>query len=376
MKTYEVVFNEEEDKGIYAVSVVENPAMESMFIALSSDKDKLPVNIQFKDSDVAEKENTLIGVALIPDKEVYRNVDGDEFNIVFGKDTIKQAAYSFLKNGYQNNSSIEHETKIDGVSVVESWIVKDPENDTANAYNLSKEDIVEGTWVVKMKCDNEEIYKKAIAGEIKGFSIDGLFSLKEVNLKSNIEMSEKDKKSFVNQMVDEIKAMLSKEVELAKATLDNGAVIAYEGETLEAGVAIFVMGEDDQREPLPAGEYKLENGMMLVVEEDGVVASVSESEGEEVEMSDEQKESLKDEIVAAIMELSKDAKAEVDSLKEKNEKLEAELSKANNKVSELETKLSETAAEKPLKHKDQEVKLSENPSLVERVSYIKSKINK
>ena len=86
MKTYEVVFNEDEDKGIYAVSVVENPAMESMFIALSSDQDKLPVNIQFKESDVAEKENTLIGVALIPDKEVYRNVEGDEFNIVFGKE--------------------------------------------------------------------------------------------------------------------------------------------------------------------------------------------------------------------------------------------------------------------------------------------------
>jgi hypothetical protein len=357
--------------------VVENPAMESMFIALSSDQDKLPVNIQFKESDVAEKENTLIGVALIPDKEVYRNVDGDEFNIVFGKETIKKAAHSFLKNGYQNNSSVEHEDKIEGVSIVESWIVKDPENDTANAYKLSKDDIVSGTWVVKMKCDNEEIYKKAVSGEIKGFSIDGLFSLKEVNLKSEIEMSETNKKGLKDvalELFNEVKALLSKEVELAKASLEDGTVIAYEGDTLEAGVAIFVMNEDEQV-PLPAGEYTLEGGMMVVVEEDGVVASVSEASEseEEVEMSDDQRESLIEEIKSLFAELSKDAKANADSLKEKNEKLEVELAEAKAKVKELDAKLKAEPAQEPIKHSDKEVKLSENPSLQERLAHIKSK---
>lgn len=377
MKTYEVVFNEDEDKGVYAVSVVEEPAMESMFIALSSDQDKLPVNIQFKESDVAEKENTLIGVALIPDKEVYRNIEGDEFNIVFGKETIKKAAHSFLKNGYQNNSSVEHEDKIEGVSIVESWIVKDPENDTANAYELSKDDIVEGTWVVKMKCDNEEIYKKAVSGEIKGFSIDGLFSLKEVNLKSEIEMSETNKKGLKDvalELFNEVKALLSKEVELAKASLEDGTVIAYEGDSLEAGVAIFVMNEEDQV-PLPAGEYTLDSGMIVVVEEDGVVASVSEASGEEEEMelSDEQRNAIKDEVMAMIAELSKDAKSNADSLKESNSKLEVELAEANAKIEELEAKLKADPAQKPLKHKDKEVKLSENPSLTERIRFAKSK---
>lgn len=377
MKTYEVVFNEDEDKGVYAVSVVEEPAMESMFIALSSDQDKLPVNIQFKESDVAEKENTLIGVALIPDKEVYRNIEGDEFNIVFGKETIKKAAHSFLKNGYQNNSSVEHEDKIEGVSIVESWIVKDPENDTANAYELSKDDIVEGTWVVKMKCDNEEIYKKAVSGEIKGFSIDGLFSLKEVNLKSEIEMSETNKKGLKDvalELFNEVKALLSKEVKLAETSLEDGTVIAYEGDSLEAGVAIFVMNEEDQV-PLPAGEYTLDSGMIVVVEEDGVVASVSEAsvEEEEMELSDEQRNAIKDEVMAMIAELSKDAKSNADSLKESNSKLEVELAEANAKIEELEAKLKADPAQKPVKHTDKEVKLSENPSLTERIRFAKSK---
>jgi hypothetical protein len=377
MKTYEVVFDEDQDKGIYAVSVVENPAMESMFIALSSDQDKLPVNIQFKESDVAKKENTLIGVALIPDKEVYRNVEGDEFNIVFGKETIKKAAHSFLKNGYQNNSSVEHEDKIEGVSIVESWIVKDPENDTANAYQLSKEDIVEGTWVVKMKCDNEKIYKKAVSGEIKGFSIDGLFSLKEVNLKSEIEMSETNKKGLKDvalELFNEVKALLSKEVKLAEASLEDGTVIAYEGDTLEAGVAIFVMNEEEQV-PLPAGEYTLEGGAIVVVEEDGVVASVSEAseEEEEMELSDEQRNSIKDEVMAMIAELSKDAKANADSLKESKSKLEVELAEAKAKIEELEAKLKAEPAQEPVKHADKEVKLSENPTLTERIRFAKSK---
>ena len=56
---------------------------------------------------------------------------------------------------------------------MQSWVVKDPKNDTANAYGLPKEDIKEGSWIVLYKCDNKEIYNKAINGEIKGFSIDG-----------------------------------------------------------------------------------------------------------------------------------------------------------------------------------------------------------
>lgn len=378
MKTYEVVFNEDEDKGIYAVSVVENPAMESMFIALSSDSNKVPVNIQFKDSDEAKKENTLLGVALIPDKKIYRNIEGDEFNIVFSKETIKKAAHTFLKNGYQHNSTVEHEDKIEGVSIVESWIVKDPENDTANAYNLAKEDIKEGTWIVKMKCDNEDIYNKAINGDIKGFSIDGLFSLEEVKLKSSIEMSEKTLKETLKESLDgfkaEIKALFSKEVKLMEVKTADGVVISYEGESLEAGVEVFVMNEEDEKIPLPAGEYELEGGITLVIEDDGVVSSVSESsEEEEIEMSDDDKNAIIEQVKEMMAQLKSEVTIDLDKVKAELSDKAKENEVLKSEIQKLETKLKEEPAQQPLRHTDKEVKLSENPTLTERIRFAKSK---
>ena len=104
-------------------------------------------------------------------------------------------------------------------------------------------------------------------------------------------------------------------------------------------------------------------------------ASVSEAseEEEEVEMSDDQRNSLIEEIKSMFAELSKDAKTEFESLKSKNEKLEVELAKAKAKVEELDVKLKAEPAQEPVKHIDKEVKLSENPSLHERLAHIKSK---
>ena len=177
MITYNVVFNKGTDKGVYAISVVEDPAMQSSFIALNKQE-------EIKLAEVDDVKFLLAGVVLIPDKDVYRNQGGKEFNIRFSKETIEEVANNFILEGYQGNSSLEHEEKLNGVSIVQSWVVKDPKNDTANAYGLPKEDIKEGSWVVLYKCDNKEIYNKAINGEIKGFSIDGLFSLEKINLKS------------------------------------------------------------------------------------------------------------------------------------------------------------------------------------------------
>ena len=134
MDTYIAKFNKGVDKGVFSISVVDNPAMESNFIALNK-------HTNIKLAEVDAKEYTLLGVALIPEKPVYRNQGGKEFNLVFPKETIQETAHNFIQMGYQHNSSLEHETKIDGVSIVESWIVKDPANDTANAYGLNKEDI-------------------------------------------------------------------------------------------------------------------------------------------------------------------------------------------------------------------------------------------
>ena len=298
METYNVVFNKGMDKGVYSISVVENPAMESTFITLKE-------QTEIKLAEVDDVKFLLAGVVLIPDKDVYRNQGGKEFNIRFSKETIEEVANNFILEGYQGNSSLEHEEKLNGVSIVQSWVVKDPKNDTANAYGLPKEDIKEGSWIVLYKCDNKEIYNKAINGEIKGFSIDGLFSLEKIeNEKVNLKretMTKDDLVKFKEDLLSDFKAVFTKEkaveVKLGMATLKDGETqIEYMGETMEVGADVFVVNGED-RAPLPVGEYPLEDGTVLVVAEDGKIAEVKEMVAEEVaeELSEETPSQMADE---------------------------------------------------------------------------------
>ena len=138
------------------------------------------------------------------------------------------------------------------------------------------------------KCDNKEIYDKALKGEITGFSIDGLFSLEKVvekekvNLNSDV-MTKDDLVKFKEDLLSDFKAAFTKkeeavEVKLGMATLKDGETqIEYMGEVLEANQDVFVVNGED-RAPLPVGEYELEDGSMLVVSEEGKVGEVKPME--------------------------------------------------------------------------------------------------
>ncbi len=338
IETYNVIFDAEKDLGVYGVSLVESPAMESQFIALNKQHIKL--------AEVDSKKHILAGVVLIPDKDVYRNQDGREFNIRFSAETIEEVANSFIKNGYQGNSTIEHQDKIEGVSIVQSWVVKDPENDTANAYGLPKEDIKKGSWIALYKCDNKEIYDKALKGEITGFSIDGLFSLEKVNLKREIMKDELV--NLKNDLLSEFKAIFAKEtkteqveVKLGMATLADGeTMIEYMGETMEVGADVFIVNGED-RAPLPVGEYALEDGQMLVVSEDGKIGEIKammEEEEVQEELSEEKKvsenvqEDLKQLMKSLTIKYAEETKALVEDL---TAKFEAKLSEQNEIIEEL-----------------------------------------
>ena len=335
MITYNVVFNKGIDKGVYAISVVESPAMQSNFIALNNQK-------EIKLAEVDDKKFLLAGVVLVPDRDVYRNQGGKEFNIRFSKDTIEEVANNFILEGYQGNSSLEHDSKIEGVSIVQSWVVKDVNNDTANAYGLPKEDIKEGSWVVLYKCDNKDIYNKALSGEIKGFSIDGLFSLEEINLKTEVEMKEEFKK-FKDEFFNLFKTEMSKEskpdeveVKLGTAVLKDGETqIEYSGETLEVGADVFVVN-GEERVPLPVGEYPLDDESILVVTEDGKVGEVKTVEVTEEPAELNEPEAMADEFKQLMKSLTiKYAEETKELLKEQKESFDAKLAEQAKEIEEL-----------------------------------------
>ena len=168
MNIIELIIDEEAEMyGIDAISLVEQPAIESDFVALKNQQ------IQFKTQD--NEKRLVMGAALIPDKPIYRKSEDEEYYVYFSKKTVRRAMELYFKNGNQANATLEHEHTLNGLHVVESWIVEG-EQDKSRIYGL---DVPVGTWMVSMKVENDAIWEKYVKeGSVKGFSIEGFFTNK------------------------------------------------------------------------------------------------------------------------------------------------------------------------------------------------------
>jgi hypothetical protein len=164
----ELVIDEESDlSGIEAISIVESPAIEEGFIALSKER-------KIELAEVDKERKILMGAALIPEKKIFRRSGDYEYDIMFSKDTVVKASQLFLSNGKQNNSTLEHEVDISGLSVVESWIIEDEVHDKSRKFGL---EMPLGTWMVSVKVNNDQIWEEFVkTGRVKGFSIEGFFT--------------------------------------------------------------------------------------------------------------------------------------------------------------------------------------------------------
>lgn len=185
MRIVELIIDEkDETSGIDAVSLVESPAIESNFLALKKHE------VELKEID-AEK-RIVLGAALIPNKQIYRtNEKKEEYYIYFSEKTVRKASELFLMNGNQNNATLEHNEKLKGMSVVESWIVEG-ENDKSKNYGF---DVPKGTWMIAMKVNNDKVWQQVKEGKIKGFSIEGYFA-------------DKYEMSIENEIVQQIKNLI------------------------------------------------------------------------------------------------------------------------------------------------------------------------
>lgn len=150
----------------------------------------------------------------------------------------------------------------------------------------------------------------------------------------------------MSNVINQIKTLLGMEVKLAQMALENGTII--EAEVFEAGASVFIVNEED-RIALPVGEYKLEDGMILIVAEEGIIAEIKEVEApaeeevEEVETKVEEEQEMAEvkEPKRVIESVTKEMFfAEIESLRKEIEEL---------KLAKVEVKEVELSAE-PLTH--------------------------
>ena len=208
MKIIELVLDDNEISGIEAISIVENPAIEEDFVALKSEE------IQLAQVD----KQILIGALLVPNKPIYRKRGEEEYYIYFSKETVRKASELYLISGNQNNSTLEHHHKLQGLSLVESWIVEDELNDKSRKYNL---DVPVGTWMGVVKVNNKEVWDDYVkTGKVKGFSIEGYFVDK-------MERPQESLNDFEEEEAEELLSMIRRIVRQDGRTKD-GKVIELE----------------------------------------------------------------------------------------------------------------------------------------------------
>ena len=198
MDIVELFIDEEDAIGIEAISVVESPAIEEDFIALK--------NQEFKLAEVDKEKRILMGAALIPNKPIYRRNEDNEYYIYFSRDTVRKASELFFINGNQNNSTLEHQVPLTGLSVVESWIVES-EKDKTRHYDM---EVPIGTWMVSMKVLNDDVWNDYVkTGKVKGFSIEGYFADKAERPKD--KTIKDDLEEEAQELVEELRKMLKGE---------------------------------------------------------------------------------------------------------------------------------------------------------------------
>ena len=287
MDTFKVIFSEEKE-GVFAISLVENPAIEIDFIALSKE------NI-IKLAEVSEEKRLLISPVLIPNQPIYRrDAQGNEFNIIFPAETILKAQQNFYKQGFQRNSNIEHDDSLtlNDVTFVESWIKEDDTHDKSLKYGF---DLPNGTWFAVMKVENDETWQRVKNGEVKGFSIEGNFDLEKINLSNNMSFKEQFREVLVEFGLAKPKEE-TPTIELgAIATVDGSLKIEFEGEALAQDSEVWMTDENGEKQPVPDGDYPLENDMIVVIA-DSKCVEIKEQEApnpaEDVEMEDDKFKAL------------------------------------------------------------------------------------
>ena len=303
LKKYSVVADDSE---IYAISLVEEPAIEVDYVAFDKDKETKP-NLKFIEDKQNEK-YMILGPALIPDKNIYRNYDGDEFYVSFSAECIEKLSYKFMKTCYGDGCfTKDHESFAQGCSLAESWI-KTSENDKSVEYGF---DCPIGTWFIAAKIDSIELWDSIKKGERKGFSIESWVDLEEI-------FENKDKKE--NDMSKQKTNLETMEVndgfwEKLKGIIAEAMGTSKDDKTVEDAVEEAKAEADPVEEVVEAEEQTPEVPVDEVAKE--VIDTVEEG-AETTETAAEDLQTVVDKL-----------QEEVDALKAEN----AELKKQNQKMS-------------------------------------------
>lgn len=288
---YRIKIAEDDDSGMKAMSIVDRPAIESNFLKLA--KQEKQAVIALKD-EKGQYKQILAGLALVPNKLIYRVQDEYEYFVFFNSEDIEVLRNKFHKDKYTDLVNLQHSESNIKAYLIESYIINSEER-LAEVKAQGIEDAIMGSWYVQYKIEDKEVFEQALEKNLNGFSIevkgnyeyDKTLALNKNNFKNKNYIMGK-----FNKLINKFKEVLAQFEEVTATIADTDTQIIY-GEVGEP-VHMLVAGEEGTeptRELMSAGEYILDDGKMIVVDENGNLSDIKENEEAPAEaINDEQLE--------------------------------------------------------------------------------------
>ena len=313
---------------ISTMSLVDDPAMSIDMVCFSNEQ-----NMKFSIQD--ETQHNILTCLVRVDFPILRVTDqGDPYYIVFNKETAKVLCQRLMKDGMQQNISLNHNGKlIQGIQLQEVFI-KDTEKGISP---IGFEDAADGSLMGVYHIEDDQLWNDCIEGKFKGISIESLLGIEDFT-KCN---KKNKKKNNMSKLKDMLKKLL---LEFNTLSTDKAELYWEEDTELMVGYKVFVEDESGNKVPAMDGEYISDENKIKV--EGGTVTEIQRKEVDDmpVDVPVEKKEdTMEEQVVDQPAEQPKEEPAMEEPKDEKVAELETRIADVEAKLAELESKLAEIA---------------------------------
>lgn len=195
MKIYKAIIDPSltEETEVNFIGLVDRPAIERNFLAFAN---QAPIKLTFND-----EKRIISGPAMIADLPIYRNDEKyGEYYVVFDKQAIRCIVEKFSAKGYLQNFNLFHDAQqqVSDVTIFNSFIT---DKELGINPPAGYEDVNDGSWFISVKVNNEDVWNKVKNGEVKGFSVEGLFTYEPL---ATAKMSKEEFLSKVEAMLQNV----------------------------------------------------------------------------------------------------------------------------------------------------------------------------
>ena len=241
---------DDENCTITTISLVEHPAMQTQMLCFEEQKPIMKFSLD-------ESKHCFISCIVRTDFPIYRIDDkGNEFYIVFDKESSKKLCQKLLRDGFQQNISLDHNGQlISGIELQEVFL-----KDSEHGINPSGfEDAADGSLFGIYHVSDENLWRDCIEGRFGGVSLESYLHLEQFK-----QIKKNNNHKFMSKLKDSIKALL---LQFSEVETDKGILTWEEDGEIMVGYAVYMDGE-----PAADGEYVAGENIIVVAE--GKVAEI------------------------------------------------------------------------------------------------------